>query len=291
MVWGRSAASAYNPWTGGYGATRQEKVKNVIMKHTHLFLIGLLFPFLTKAQLSAEETAKANNPLANTKAFNLQNYYIPSIYEDANLKANSMLVRYASPFMQGKILVRFTLPLSTNPSGYDGNGKPTYRSGIGDLNFFATYTLSDPNAKTLIGVGPQVVIPTGSNVFTSSGKWQLGGAFIVFNAASPAFQWGFLATYQVSIAGQSDRPTTSLLIVQPFGIFQLGKGAYLRSTALWNFNLENHAYNVPIGVGAGHVMKADKLVFNIFLEPQFTMLHDGAGQPALQIFGGINCQF
>jgi hypothetical protein len=30
---------------------------------------------------------------------------------------------------------------------------------------------------------------------------------------------------------------------------------------------------------------------NIFLEPQFTAVHYGAGQPVLQIFGGINIQF
>jgi hypothetical protein len=38
------------------------------------FTVLLLLPAL-KAQLSAEEAAKANNPLANVKAFNLQNYY------------------------------------------------------------------------------------------------------------------------------------------------------------------------------------------------------------------------
>jgi hypothetical protein len=260
------------------------------------FILPWLIPamvlgFGASAQVSDEEAAKANNPLADIKAFNIQNYYVPAIYEDANLKANSTQVRCASPFAGGKILVRVTLPLVTSPSGYDGSGRPTYSSGIGDLNFFATYTISKPGAKTLIGVGPQVAIPTGSNNITGSGKWQLGGALIVFNASSPVFQWGGLATFQASIAGQSDRPSTSLLILQPSAIFQLGKGAYLRSSALWNFNLASGIYNVPIGFGAGHVSKAGKLVFNIFLEPQFTMLHSGSGQPAVQIFGGINCQF
>jgi hypothetical protein len=253
--------------------------------------VGLLLPGIVRAQVSDAEAAKANNPLANAKAFNLQNYYVPSIYEDANLKANSMLVRYASPFAGGKVLVRLTLPLVTTPSGYDSIGKPTYASGIGDLNFFATYTLTDPTAKTLIGIGPQVAIPTGSNNFTGAGKWQLGGAFIIFSAASPVFQWGALITYQGTVGGQADRPPVSSLVAQPFGIFQLGKGAYLRSTALWNFNTANGSYSVPLGVGAGHVVKAGVAVFNLYLEPQFTMLHNGTGQPAVQLLGGINCQF
>jgi hypothetical protein len=253
---------------------------------------SLLLPFSINAQaLSEEEVKKANNPLADSKALNLQNYYIPSIYDDAGLKANSLLVRYSMPFAKGKVLVRFTMPLSTNPSGYNATGMPTYGSGLGDLNFFATYTFSKPSSKTLLGIGPQVVIPTASNHFTGSGKWQLGGAFVIFNTASPIVQWGSLITYQVSVAGQEDRSSTSNLAVQPFLLFQLGKGNYIRSTALWNFNLETDGYNVPLGIGVGHVLKVSKLVMNIFMEPQFTILHNGTGQPSLQIFGGINCQF
>jgi hypothetical protein len=254
-------------------------------------LVILVTPLFTLAQgVSEEEAKKANNPLANTKAFNLQNYYIPSIYENSDLKANTMLVRYAQPFANGKVLVRVTLPLGTVPSGYSG-GVPTYSSGLGDLNFFATYTFSKPDSKTLLGVGPQVVVPTATNTYLGAGKWQLGGAFVAFNASSLAFQWGVLITYQTSVAGDINRAETSLLAIQPIALFQLGKGAYLRSSALWNFNLETESYNVPFGIGAGHVAKAGNLVFNIYLEPQFTVLHEGTGQPAVQIFGGINCQF
>ena len=261
------------------------------MRNKITAIILLVLPAIAHAQLSAEEAAKANNPLASVKAFNLQDYYIPTLYDDPGLKPNSMLVRYAAPFVGGKLLVRLTLPLNTNPAGYDSIGHPQYKSGLGDLNFFATYTVSKPGAKTLIGIGPQVVIPTASNNFTGSGKWQLGGALVVFDASSPVFQRGALITFQGSVGGQSDRPSTSLLAVQPFLIFQLGKGAYLRSTALWNFNLHDHVYNVPIGIGAGHILKSGPLVVNMFLEPQFTVLHYGYGQPALQLFAGINFQF
>jgi len=256
-----------------------------------LLLFLLLVSLLAHGQgPSEEEIKKANNPLANAKALNLQNYYIPTLYDDPHLKANTALVRYAMPFAGGKVLMRATLPLGATPSGYSG-GTPQYSSGLGDLNFFVTYTFSKPDAKTLLGVGPQVVLPTASANALGAGKWQLGGAFVAFNASSPAFQWGGLITYQTSIAGDDDRVSTALLVMQPILLFQLGKGAYLRSTALWNFNLYNNAYNVPLGIGVGHVAKASNLLFNVFLEPQFTVLHEGAGQPALQFFGGINCQF
>jgi hypothetical protein len=266
----------------------------IISSLKFILVFALAIPLLVSAQekpaLSEAEIARANNPLANTKAINLQNYYVPTIYGSSNLTANTFLLRYVTPFAKGKILVRVTLPFVNTPTGTNTQGE-TYSSGMGDLNFFATYTLSKPGAKTLIGIGPQVVIPTATSDFTGSGKWQLGGALVVFNASSRTLQWGGLITYQASVAGESNRNPTSLLLIQPFALFQLGKGTYFRSTGVCTFNLYDESYNVPFGIGVGQVLKTDIAVVNIFLEPQFTMLHQGFNQPALQVFGGINFQF
>ncbi len=138
---------------------------------------------------------------------------------------------------------------------------------------------------------PQVVIPTATQTQTGAGKVQAGAALIAFNVKEPTLQWGGLVTWQHSIAGQSDRPDAQLLVAQPIGFFQLGKGAYLRSSGSWTFDLESGAYAMPVGFGAGHVVKAGKVVFNIFLEPQLTVLHYGPGQAAFQLFAGVNAQF
>jgi len=45
------------------------------------------------------------------------------------------------------------------------------------------------------------------------------------------------------------------------------------------FNVQD--YYVPAG----------RTVFNVFVEPQFTVLSHGPGQPELQIFVGFNTQF
>jgi len=74
-------------------------------------------------------------------------------------------------------------------------------------------------------------------------------------------------------------------------MIQVGKGTYLRSAALWVFDIENSSYNVPVGFGIGKVVKSGRTVFNMFIEPQFTILHDGVGQPELQIFAALNMQF
>jgi hypothetical protein len=48
---------------------------------------------------------------------------------------------------------------------------------------------------------------------------------------------------------------------------------------------------VPLGIRLGKVVKSSRTVFNMFIEPQFTILHKGVGQPSVQIFTGLNMQF
>jgi len=236
------------------------------------------------AQLAEEEAkalANANNPLANMVAFNIQNYYYASLYGTDDT-ANTAWLRYAQPF--GRWLMRASLPIGTAPAG-DGQDPV---SGIGDFNVFFAYLLSDPSSPKQYGVGPLLAAPTASEAALGADAWQAGAAAVYFDASSRIVQWGGLVTYQTDFTGDDD---TSLGVLQPFLMIQIGKGTYLRSAALWVFDLEKSTYNVPIGFGIGKVVKSGNTVFNMFIEPQFTILHDGIGQPELQIFAGLNLQF
>ena len=247
-----------------------------------LTVVGLATP--AHAQ-SAEELAKANNPLASMTAFNLQNYYVPTLYGLPDVKANTFWFRYAKPVFNGKVLVRASLPLGTVPTAARDP-----KSGIGDFNVFAAYLAVSTPTKT-IGIGPLVAAPTASEDALGTGKWQLGGAAVIFQALSPQVQLGGLLTGQWSVGGDEDRADTGIVAVQPFMFVQLGGGTYLRTAALWFYNLETDDYNIPFGFGIGKVVKVGNVVYNIFLEPQFTVLHEGVGQPALQVFSGLNLQF
>jgi hypothetical protein len=153
------------------------------------------------------------------------------------------------------------------------------------------YLITKPDNPKQFGVGPLLVAPTATDDALGAGKWQGGAAAVYFDMSSPQFQYGGLVTFQASFAGDSDRADTQALVAQPFVILQLGKGTYLRSAPIWTFDLENDVWNVPLGVGIGKVTKVNRTVFNIFIEPQWTILHDGIGQPAFQLFAGINMQF
>jgi hypothetical protein len=68
--------------------------------------------------------------------------------------------------------------------------------------------------------------------------------------------------------------------VQPLFFYNLPQGWYLQSSATWSFAFARDAWSIPIGAGAGKVwLRPGGASINVFAEPQFTVAHDGAGQP------------
>lgn len=241
-------------------------------------------------ELSEDALKKANNPLAEMTALNIQNYYIPHFSEAPEQSyANNFWVRYAQPFAKGKLLLRASVPLASNSFGADSLGIPISNSGLGDANAFLSYNFISSADKT-IGIGPLIAAPTASQTELGSGKWQAGFAFVAFIAKSSKFQFGSLITWQMSIAGDKDRANTNMAAIQPFLFWQLGGGTYLRSGPTWVFDFENEQYSVPFALGIGKVVKVDHTIFNLFIEPQYSILHKGT-QPQFQIYAGINLQF
>lgn len=235
-----------------------------------------------------EDVNSANNPLTPAITINFQDYFIPSFIDvPGDPHANQFLLRGLVPSDLGGVpqLLRFTLPVATSPDVPDG-----YVTGLGDLTLMDIFILPKKGELTF-GAGPLVVLPTATDEYLGSGKWQAGGIGIV---VAPQ-KWGLLAglvTYQTSFAGQDDREDVNLFTFQPIVNYNLSDGWYLRSTATWNFNLENGSSYVPVGLGLGKVFQLDKgVTMNAFVEPQYTVWHDGAGAPRWQIFAGLNFQF
>ena len=259
------------------------------MKLPILCLAVLILSAMHLVGQDADKAAQANNPLANMTALNFQNYYTPTLTdapEDAYL--NTAWIRFAKPFANGKLLVRLSQPLTT-VAFPTADGTVNAVNGLGDFNAFVSYNfISKPTAT--VGIGPNITMPTATESVLGSGKWQGGFAFVAFIAKSPVFQFGGLITWQASFAGDQNRPNTNLAAVQPFYFWQIGSGTYLRGAPIWVFDIENDAYSTPLALGIGKVVKVGNTVFNLFIEPQYAVLHQGT-QPQFQVLTGINLQF
>lgn len=240
------------------------------------------------AENSSSGAAQANNPLANMTAFNMQNYYIGDV-SGSDKDANQFWLRYAQPFSLGESnwLLRASLPFNTYPSPPTGG----HQTGMGDLNLFTAWLIETGNPAVSFGFGPQVTAPTASRNALGSEKWSAGLVNVLFDASSAVFQYGYLASWQHSFAGDNSRSDVNVGAFQPFLFYQLGGGTYLRSAPIWNYNFQNDSYGVPLGLGVGQVIKSDKIVYNFFVEPQGSVADSGPGQSRWQIFFGLNLQF
>ena len=260
------------------------------MKFTLTMLAGLLLATQAYAQQSSSgsDAAQANNPLANFKALNFQNYYIPEL-TSPDKSANQFWIRYAQPVSLGetKWIFRASLPVNSYPVSPNWDTK----TGIGDFNAFAAYLIDVGDPAISFGIGPQLTAPTASDDQLGSEKWSAGFANVLFNAKSPKFQYGYLLTWQASFAGDDNATDVNTGAFQPFAFYQLGKGTYLRSAPIWVYNFENDTYSVPLGLGIGQVIPKGKTVYNVFIEPQVSLADEGAGWPEWQIFVGLNMQF
>lgn len=242
---------------------------------------------VAKEEASPDALAQANNPLANMKAFNLHNYYIGKL-TDSSDSANQFWMRYAQPFdLGGKWLMRASLPVNSYPVPPNGDKE----TGIGDLNVFAAYLLDVGNPAVSFGIGPQINAPTATKDELGSEKWSAGIANVLFDARSKQFQYGYLLTWMASFAGDSNRSDVNVGALQPFGMYQLGKGRYLRSTGIWVYDFEDDTYTIPLGIGIGQVIPKGKTVYNAFIEPQWSVADKGPGWPEWQVFIGFNMQF
>lgn len=240
------------------------------------------------AQDHDNAAAQANNPLASTTSLNLQNQFIGRL-SGFDEPANSVLLRGAQPFSVGGThwIARATLPVNTFPERPGG----PHDTGFGDFNIFAAYLIDTGNPGISFGIGPQLTAPTASDRSLGSGKWSVGFANVLFDATSRVWQYGYLLTWQASVAGDDDRRDVNAGAFQPFLFRQLGEGWYLRSSGVWVYDFETDAYAVPVGLGIGKVAHLGKTVMNIFVEPQYSILRHGSGQMEWGVFAGVNFQF
>lgn len=265
---------------------RRLLVRSNILTILALLMLSTASP--TAAQQTHDAVNEANNPLTPKITINLQDYFIPSFIDTPrDPHANQFLIRGLIPSDMFGLpqLLRFTLPIATSPDDPSG-----YITGLGDLTLMDLFILPKHGDVTL-GAGPLLVVPTATDESLGSGKWQAGAAGVV---VAPQ-KWGLLGglvTYQTSFAGDGDRDDVDLFTFQPILNINLSDGWYLRSSATWNFNLQNGKSYIPVGAGVGKVFQLDKgITMNAFVEPQYTIWHYGVGAPRWQIFAGINFQF
>jgi len=251
------------------------------------FLLVYSVSMPLRAQESAASVAnQSNNPLHPAASLSLQDYYTPELY-DSDRHTNDLMLRATVPVAPGIIpvpqILRMSVPVATRPQFTGG-----YDTGIGDINLFDIFLLKSKGVK--LGVGPLITANSASRDELGTGKWQ-GGLSAVAAQDSSVGVFGGLVQWQKSFAGEDNRSNVESMTLQPFVFYNLPQGWYLRSSGIMNYNLENDDYYLPVGLGIGRAWKSQRKIINTFIEPQWTVAHEGEDLPKFIVFAGVNITF
>src|SRR5215472_5611982 len=187
-----------------------------------------------RAQQSTQDLAEAaQNPVAAMISLPFQNNIYGEVGPSHNATGNVLNIQPVIPITLGdwNIISRTIAPLiyqpglATLPSEtFELSQFSSSHFGLGDIN--QTFFFSPANATGLIwGVGPTFDLPTATATALGSGKFSMGAAAVALVIPKP---WliGALAHQLWSVAGPSNQPNVSQLLIQPFINYNMEDGWY-----------------------------------------------------------------
>ena len=120
-----------------------------------------------------DQVNTANNPLADLVAISLHNYYFPRLNGLPGETANTLWLRFVTPFW--RIIPRLSMPIQVIPAPVQDPVTGPYKvTGFGDLNIFATFIATPDDSPAMFGIGPIYTAPTASNDALGHGKHEVG---------------------------------------------------------------------------------------------------------------------
>jgi len=212
---------------------------------------------------------QANAPISSIMQIRLQDSYAPQ-FRGLQGQGNSFTIAMTMPLPKYRLLPFPQLSLLTVPASVKLPGNTT---GFGDLRFLDIAVLNEGHS-VIWGVGPAFVFPTASTRVTGQGKWQAGPAAAV---AFVPERWlvGVLVQNLISFGGDPNRANVNQMILQPFVVYQLGKGWFVRSQPQMVFNWKTSKQLLPLNLGLGRVFKIGRQNVSCFVETFRNVSYDG----------------
>jgi hypothetical protein len=206
---------------------------------------------------------KATDPTAILFQFQFQYFNIRT--EGSDFLTSKIILQPILPISKTNVM-RATLPMFSEEVGGDRI------RGLGDLVVLDFFMFQTKNSS--LATGPAASIPTATDDALGSGKLSIGPNFLWIYKGIKKTQWGILAEYLVSVAGEGDRDDVSVFLWQPIFTRHFKWGYITWSDQQWSFDFEHDLYSIPIGMSFGKVFMAKKTPWNISVEPYYVIEKD-----------------
>ena len=167
-----------------------------------------------EGQSEAELANKLNNPVAALISVPLQSNVDGQIGPDRQGQKYTLNVQPVIPLPltdNWNVISRTIVPVVSQREIAPGSGAQSGLSDTLQSLFFSPSKVS----KLIWGVGPALLIPTGTDALLSTGKWNAGPTFVVLTQSN-GWTVGTLANQLWSFAGNSSRPEYNRFFIQPF---------------------------------------------------------------------------
>ena len=241
-------------------------LKTGIARRLCVLVFALSMCNVVQAQDSDADTealAKAaQNPIASLISLPFQNNTDFGIGPDHETK-NTLNIQPVWPFSLSdnwNLITRTIVPVVSQPGLSPGQDRIT---GLGDTTFTAFFS-PKKSGKWTWGVGPVILLPTGSDDRLTSDKWG-AGISAVFLTMPGNWVIGSLFSNVKSVGGGSGTDV-NLFTWQYFINYNFDGGWYATTAPIMTANWEadsSNRWTVPIGGGFGRVMKFGKQPVNL----------------------------
>lgn len=141
------------------------------------------------------------------------------------------------------LISRTILPVVSQHDLFPGAGS---QAGIGDIVQSAFLSPKAPTASGWIwGVGPVLLLPTGSDDLLTADKWGAGPTAVVLRQTGP-WTYGALGNHLWSFAGDSARNDVSATFLQPFVAYGTPTGWTYTLNSESTYDWRGEQWSVPV---------------------------------------------
>lgn len=224
---------------------------------------------------AAELAKELSNPIASLISVPFQNNMDIGIGDNLGSR-NTLNIQPVYPLSitaNIKLITRVILPVI---SQHNISGTGNSETGLGDA--FVSFFLSPSVSKGGFtwGAGPVLLVPTATNDLLASKKFGLGPTAVALYQ-SRGMTIGALWNQIWSVAGDDTRPDLSMMLIQPFFVYNGKSGAGIGGTVEWSQNWITSTSNVWFTPYVSGITSMGKQKVQFLVGPRFNLAAaDGA---------------